>query len=156
MSRGGELVVARLFLPPPAVSPSFLSANQNTDNKPCRGETPALVTSLLNGVSAGICSQSPTGSGVWWRAHKHTRSCELAPMVADRRGEVNSQRHSGQTWQKGISDLSIICLGMIDGWSDFFLGFLAVMIYSSISAKPSSLGTLGELSHFYFEAPSSL
>lgn len=69
---GGELVVARLFLPPPVVSLSFLSANQNTDDKPCRGETPALVTGLLNGVSAGIWSQSPVGSGVWPRARKHT------------------------------------------------------------------------------------
>lgn len=41
-------------------------------------------------------------------------------MLADRREAVNSQRHSGQIWRKGISDLSIICLGMIDGQSDFF------------------------------------
>lgn len=117
---GGRLVVARLFLPPPAVSLSFLSANQNTGDKPCRGEAPALVTGLLNGVSAGIWSQSPVGSGVRERAH--ARSCRLAPMLADRRGAVNSRRHSGQIWRKGISDLSIICLGMTDGRSEFFSG----------------------------------
>lgn len=53
-------------------------------NKPCHFETPALVTRLLNGTSAGIWSQSTVGSGVSphasMHALKHTQSCKPAHM----------------------------------------------------------------------------
>lgn len=87
-------------------------------NKPCHLETAALVTRLLNGMSAGIWSQSPVGSGVEphasMHALTHAQSRKLAQMFADRRREINRYGHSGQTLHKAIYDLSFICLRMID------------------------------------------